>query len=114
MFKSNFVKFASYFLIFILTIIVFISVSLFQILNYNTAYSNLILNGEFIWPLPNNTHISSFFGKRTSPSAGASSYHSGIDIPAPEGTPILSICSGIVSFASWGAGRWIYYSCTKQ
>lgn len=35
---------------------------------------------------------------------GASTYHSGIDIPAPEGTNILSICSGIVTFSSWGAG----------
>ena len=35
---------------------------------------------------------------------GASSYHSGIDIPAPEGTIIYSICNGNVTFASWGAG----------
>lgn len=35
---------------------------------------------------------------------GASTYHSGIDIPAPEGTDILSICSGVVTFCSWGAG----------
>lgn len=35
---------------------------------------------------------------------GASTYHSGIDIPAPEGTNILSICSGVVTFCSWGAG----------
>ena len=35
---------------------------------------------------------------------GASSYHSGIDIPAPEGTIIYSVCDGTITFASWGAG----------
>lgn len=60
--------------------------------------------GEYVWPLPNYTYISSYFGYRDSPTAGASSYHSGIDIPAPEGTEILSICDGTVTFASWGAG----------
>ena len=58
----------------------------------------------FIWPLENYTYISSYFGHRTSPTSGASTYHSGIDIPAPEGTNILSICSGIVTFSGWGAG----------
>ncbi len=61
-------------------------------------------NGTFIWPLPDYSYISSYFGHRTSPTSGASSYHSGIDIPAPEGTPILSVCDGTVTFASWGAG----------
>ena len=59
-----------------------------------------ILSGRF----RGYTYISSYFGKRTSPTAGASTYHSGIDIPAPSGTPILAICSGEVTFASWGAG----------
>lgn len=36
--------------------------------------------------------------------AGASSYHSGIDIPATNGINIYAIESGIITFASWGAG----------
>jgi len=36
--------------------------------------------------------------------AGASSYHSGIDIPASNGTNVYAIESGIITFASWGAG----------
>lgn len=36
--------------------------------------------------------------------AGASSYHSGIDIPASNGTNVYAIESGRISFASWGAG----------
>ena len=58
----------------------------------------------FVWPIPNYTHISSYFGKRSSPTAYASSYHSGVDIPAPEGTPLYAIADSNVIFASWGAG----------
>ena len=35
---------------------------------------------------------------------GASSYHSGIDIPASNGTNVYAISNGQISFASWGAG----------
>lgn len=35
---------------------------------------------------------------------GASTYHSGLDIPAPEGTYLYAIDDGYISFASWGAG----------
>lgn len=45
----------------------------------------------FYWPLPHNHKISSYFGKRISPTTGASSYHQGIDIPATNGTYIISI-----------------------
>lgn len=45
----------------------------------------------FYWPLPHNHKISSYFGKRISPTTGASSYHQGIDIPATNETYIISI-----------------------
>ncbi|MCI8485693.1 MAG: M23 family metallopeptidase [Clostridia bacterium] len=49
--------------------------------------------------------ISSPFGKRNSPTKGASSYHSGIDIPAPPGTNIFSVESGVVILAKFnGSG----------
>ena len=68
-------------------------------------YEELKLSGNgFFWPIPGYTYISSYFGKRTSPTAGASSYHSGIDIPASNNTNIYAIEDGIISFASWGAG----------
>lgn len=59
---------------------------------------------DFIWPIPGHTTVSSPFGKRTSPTSGASSYHSGVDLPAPEGTNLYAIADGVVLFASWGAG----------
>lgn len=49
--------------------------------------------------------ISSPFGRRSSPTKGASSYHSGIDIPAPPGTNIFSAQSGTVILAKFnGSG----------
>lgn len=74
--------------------------------NSSDSISNLLVfsNNGWVWPIPGYTKISSYFGKRESPTAGASSYHSGIDIPAPEGTPLFSIAKAKVIFASWGAG----------
>ena len=50
-------------------------------------------NSNYSWPVFGYYNISSFFGKRNSPTSGASTYHSGIDIPAPTGTNIYSIDS---------------------
>ncbi len=51
------------------------------------------------------TTITSSFGKRKAPTSGASTFHSGIDIGAPSGTNIVSVCSGTVSFIGFsGAG----------
>lgn len=51
------------------------------------------------------TQISSPFGKRNSPTAGASSFHYGCDIPAPPGTNIIAIADGIITFRNFlGAG----------
>lgn len=84
-------------------IIFFVCIISIQIENYNISTQGSSFDGEFIWPLPGYNYISSYFGKRNSPTQGASSYHSGIDIPAPAGTKILAVCSGNVSFCSWGA-----------
>ena len=59
----------------------------------------------FVWPIPGYTRISSPFGKRNSPTAGASSYHYGCDIPAPQGTKLIAIHDGEITFLNFlGAG----------
>lgn len=64
----------------------------------------------FIWPIPGYTQISSPFGKRKAPTGGASSFHYGTDIPAPEGTKLIAIHDGEITFRSFlGAGRLHYY-----
>ena len=82
------------------TIIIFIILTFFLIITTSSS----TLENTFVWPLDGYTYISSYFGYRTSPTSGASTYHSGIDIPAPEETTILAVCTGTVTFASWGAG----------
>ena len=57
-----------------------------------------ISDSLFYWPIPGYTRISSYFGKRNSPTAGASSFHQGIDIPAPNGTNLVAVSSGTVYF----------------
>ena len=71
-----------------------------EILNFNPN------NFGFIWPIPGYTQISSPFGKRKAPTGGASSFHYGTDIPAPEGTKLIAIHDGEITFRSFlGAGR---------
>lgn len=51
----------------------------------------------FIYPIQGgNGKISSYFGNRTSPITGKHHFHSGIDIAAPAGTPVLASRGGKV------------------
>jgi len=61
-------------------------------------------NSNFAWPVPGYTRISSYFGKRTAPTTGASTYHKGIDIPAPEGTVLIASCDGKITFTGFLGG----------
>ena len=61
-------------------------------------------NSNFAWPIPGYTSISSYFGKRTAPTSGASTYHKGVDIPAPEGTNIIATCNGKITFTGFLGG----------
>lgn len=107
---SNYSKF---FIIFILIIVLipnlFIPTMSFSDFN-NTGTEKImsyynISKSEFCWPIPGYTKISSYFGKRNSPVAGASSYHLGLDIPAPEGTNLVAPIDSIVSFIGFnGSG----------
>ena len=51
----------------------------------------------FYWPLALPADITSPFGPRTAPIAGASTDHKGIDIGVSTGTPVLASASGTVS-----------------
>ena len=60
------------------------------------------------WPLPVSGTITSYFGYRNAPTAGASTYHKGIDISVPIGTSVLAAKSGIVVTASYSASAGNY------
>jgi len=53
---------------------------------------------RYIWPL--HGRLTSYFGARNL-GMGTSSFHRGIDIAAPTGTPVGAARSGTVSFAGW-------------
>ena len=93
-------KFISFYFFLLIILIIISNVSLNQDFEF-TNNSKEFLNSSFhynkdsifSWPVFGYYSISSFFGKRDAPSAGASTYHSGIDIPAPSGTNIYSVAS---------------------
>jgi murein DD-endopeptidase MepM/ murein hydrolase activator NlpD len=48
--------------------------------------------------------VTSNYGWRINPVTGIWSFHSGIDLGAPFGTPVLAAKSGRVEYAGWGDG----------
>ncbi len=65
----------------------------------------LEVNADFIWPLKTNFRISSGFGWRSNPFGGrGTEYHSGIDLPAPLGTPIYASNGGVVTKSQYSSG----------
>jgi len=61
-----------------------------------------------LWPTKG--FISSRFGTRQDPVNGRLSYHEGIDISAPKGTPVLVPAKGLVAFVGWKTG---YGKCVE-
>ena len=64
---------------------------------------------KFIWPIPDSTRITSRFGPRKAPVAGASNYHKGVDVGAPKGTPIIAAAGGtvVISTYHYSAGNYV-------
>ena len=65
--------------------------------------------GGYVWPVPASKRVTSDFGPRKSPTAGASSNHKGIDIGAASGSDIVAVAPGkvIISRYSSSAGYYI-------
>ena len=66
-------------------------------------------SGSFIWPV-DSTYVSSGYGGRSAPTAGASTYHQAIDISAAAGSPIYAAANGTVTIATYNNGLGNYVS----
>ncbi|MCI8353239.1 MAG: M23 family metallopeptidase [Clostridia bacterium] len=109
--NSSFFKTSSYSLKFTLFLIVIVCIFMIPIYyTYPQAFSSyndkLILDDDslYVWPIPEYTKITSPFGKRVSPTAGASSFHKGIDVGAPEDTKLYAICDGKITYVGFLGG----------
>lgn len=76
------------------------------------AANGVVLNydgGKFTWPAPSYTRVTDEFGYRTDPINGTTSYHSGLDLGAPAGSPILAAYDGVVVAAAynWSMGNYV-------
>jgi murein DD-endopeptidase MepM/ murein hydrolase activator NlpD len=76
----------------------------------NVATNNITPNvgseskAELIYPLMSIAPITSGFGWRTHPLTGLRRFHSGVDLGAPSGTPIVAASTGTVVSAGWKGG----------
>ena len=68
----------------------------------------------FIWPVPSSTTITSYFGYRRAPTSGSSTYHSGVDIAANVGSPLVAVISGKVTDTGFRRCWWLYHYFAKR
>lgn len=107
---SSFFKMLYYLFIVISILICFISIFFIPYIENDEILKGLdgkeIIISEygFAWPIPGYSTITSPFGRRVSPTAGASNFHKGIDIGAPEGTVLIAAVDGTITYTDFLGG----------
>ncbi|NLG86781.1 MAG: peptidoglycan DD-metalloendopeptidase family protein [Firmicutes bacterium] len=69
-----------------------------QIVAVGTKQPAVVATGRYTWPVSRGGQITSRFGYRSG------SFHSGIDIAVPQGTPVIASDNGVVTYAGWNGG----------
>ncbi len=62
----------------------------------------------WVWPCPASHYITSYFGNRSIPVAGATAYHPAIDIGVGSGNEIVAIGDGVVMYTGYSGARGNY------
>lgn len=71
--------------------------------------------GSSAWLVPcSYTMLTSPFGNRQAPLAGASTYHQGVDLAAPRGTAVRASRAGIVTVAGYSSSAGNYVQINHQ
>ena len=72
----------------------------------SSSSNSTYLGGQMAWPLPGigMGSITSNFGYRYHPISGGYKMHTGVDIAAPGGTPIVAANDGTVLSSGWNGG----------
>ena len=66
--------------------------------------STIVGTGQFAWPTPSSSIITSYYGGRMHPVYGYERFHTGVDIGAPDGAEIIAADGGTVVTAGWSGG----------
>ena len=101
------------FIIIVSILTIFISIFFIPVKN-EKQFIDFTETGELLWPSPGYYKINSYFGKRTRPTTGASIFHKGIDIGAPEGSPYIAVTNGIITFADFLGGGGYTITLTEK
>ena len=72
-----------------------------QKLQLSSARTITYDGGKFAWPMPSGHTITSPFGMRNSPTAGASANHRGIDIACSMGSPCIAPAPGTIIYTGY-------------
>ena len=69
----------------------------------SSGSSTKYVGGDFTWPVPKSSNISSPYGWRSDPITRKRRLHTGIDIAAKSGTPIVAANDGKVIVSGWSS-----------
>lgn len=75
--------------------------------NYSSANVSVSKAG-CVWPVPSSKRITSYFGPRKRPTAGASTYHKGLDIGLSTGAAIVAMKGGTVAISQYSSSAGYY------
>ena len=75
-----------------------------DVVSYGEKATPEAKTGEFYWPVPGHHRITSPFGYRMHPILKYRKFHTGVDIGAPNGTPVVSAGSGTVIASRFMSG----------